>query len=91
MARMRLSYTVSGVRLFYTDPDDGKKHVRDFYTGRSDGGYVYETGGKQVCDQLYSTGHTLSCGAGDDALMKLIRREWFKRTAENRRDARKDR
>jgi hypothetical protein len=77
----RIESTVSGVRLTYEE--DGRKIVREFYTSKVDQtGYVFEADHKQVCERLYSTGHTLESRGN---LLATIRREWRRYRADRRR------
>jgi hypothetical protein len=71
----------------YTDPCDGCRITREFFAP-SEGGYVRENDGQQypqVCEELASMGNTLKWRPGHP-LMDLIRREYRRMRAGERRD-----
>ncbi len=71
------------VEMSYDHPLTGDRTTREFHCPRN-GGYVRE-GDKQVCAELSTMGITLR--VDDEAqLLPLIRREWRKAQAAERRD-----
>lgn len=60
-----------------------------YFWARPSGGYVYRVEGdreRQVCGCLYEMGDTLRWDPASGPLVKLVRREWRKRVALEKRD-----
>ena len=71
------------VEMSYDHPLTGDRITRTFHCPRN-GGYVRE-GDKQVCAYLSSMGYTLRVD-DETELLPLIRREWRKAQAAERRE-----
>lgn len=93
---MRTRIGGSGGIAFVTFVDESGYYARDpggtvtwKFWARPRGGYVYRIAGsrdQQVCDGLYEMGDTLRWDPRSGPLVKLIRREWRKRVAQEKRD-----
>ena len=86
--RTRIESDGHRVTLTYTDRWDGE--ITRTFVAPSCGGYVREiwpgrnSDAQQVCEGLYSSGDTLE--SSTDTLLAVIRREWRRRRAAERRE-----
>jgi len=91
MARMKIeSLSESRCTIQFTDEFDQPHNLELFAPAA--GGYVKieARGYPQICERLSSTGNTLMWSPASGPLSELVRREYRKRRAAERRDLRRD-